>query len=132
VPIFEHYAEEAQRIEQEIVRHGIALGIDWNDPVAVRTLAREALALHPAEGGRVSLGDTPDARAKLEIFGLAQLMLKVMAESADENVETHGGDVWKAFGRALWLESGLPDYDMTTAGVRNSRPASEAGKGTEK
>jgi hypothetical protein len=133
VPIFEHYAEEAQRIEQEIVRHGIALGIDWQDVAAVRALAREALALHPADGEKVSLGDTPEARAKLEIFGLAQLMLKVMAESADNDIHTHGGEVWKAFGRALWQESGLPDYDeATTAGVRNSKSASEAGKGTEK
>jgi hypothetical protein len=109
MPIFEHYAEEAKRIEQEIVRHGIVLDIDWQDEVAVRTLAREALALHPADGTKVSLGDTPESRTKLEIFGLAQLMLKVMAESAEENVTTHGGDVWKAFGRALWLESGQHD-----------------------
>jgi hypothetical protein len=131
VPIFEHYAEEAKRIEQEIVRHGIALGIDWQDEIAVRTLAREALALHPADRAKVSLGDTPEGRAKLEIFGLAQLMLKVMAESAADDMETHGGDVWKAFGRALWLESGLSDY-AATAGDRNNRSASEAGKGTEK
>jgi hypothetical protein len=132
MPIFEHYAEEARQIEDEIVRHGIVLGVDWHDELAVRTLAREALALRPADGSKVSLGDTPEARAKLEIFGLAQLMLKVMAESADDNVETHGGDVWKAFGRALWLESGLADYDAARAGERNSRSASEAGKGTEK
>lgn len=114
MPIFEHYAEEAQRIEQEIVRHGIVLGIDWSDPVTVRALAREALALHPADGEKVSLGDTPEARAKLEIFGLAQLMLKVMAESADNDIETHGGEVWKSFGRALWLEAetrGAPRQD---------------------
>jgi hypothetical protein len=131
VPIFEHYAEEARRIEQEIVRHGIVLGIDWQDEVAVRTLAREALALHPADGAEVSLGNTPESRAKLEIFGLAQLMLKVMAESAEENVTTHGSDVWKAFGRALWLESGQGDY-TANAGNRNSRSTAVAGKGTEK
>jgi hypothetical protein len=131
MPIFEHYAEEAQLIEQEIVRHGIVLGMDWQDQVAVRTLAREALACRPAEGEKVSLGDTPEQRAKFKIFGLAQLMLKVMAESADDDIETHGGDVWKAFGRALWLESGQADY-ATVAGERNNSSASEAGKGTEK
>lgn len=99
---FEHHAEEALRIEQQIVRQGIALGIDWSDEAAVRALAREALdchidARHPA---------TPENMEKLELFGLAQLMLKVMTESADEfDVHTHGGPVWKAFGRALWLES---------------------------
>jgi len=131
LPIFEHFAEEARRIEQEIVRHGIVLGIDWQDAVAVRTLAREALACHPADGDEVSLGDAPEKRAKLAIFGLAQLMLKVMAESAAENVVTHGGEVWKTLGRALWAESGQADY-ATTAGERNNRSASEAGKGTEK
>jgi hypothetical protein len=131
VPIFEHYAEEAGRIEREIARHGIVLGIDWADGVAVRTLAREALAYHPGEDGKVSHGDTPEWRTKLELFGLAQLMLKVMAESAADNIETHGGDVWKAFGRALWLESGLGDY-TDRVGDRNSRSASSAGSGTEK
>ncbi len=106
MPIFEHYAEEARRIEAEIVRHGIVLGIDWSDPVAVRALAREALAYHPGDAEKVSRDATPEWRAKLELFGLAELMLKVMAESAADNIETHGGDVWKAFGRALWLESG--------------------------
>ena len=105
MPSFEHYAEEARQIETEIVRHGIALGIDWDDRVAVQALAREALAYHPGDNEKVSHGDTPQWRAKLDLFGLAQLMLKVMAESADDNIETHGGDVWKAFGRALWEES---------------------------
>jgi hypothetical protein len=99
---FEHHAEEARRIEQQIVRQGIALGIDWDDAVAVRALAREALACHiDAEHPA-----TPANIEKLELFGLAQLMLKVMAESAnEEDLHTHGGPVWKAFGRALWLES---------------------------
>ncbi len=106
--MFENYAEEAQRIETEIVRHGIALGIDWNNEAEVRALAREALAYHP-DGGKVSHGDTPAWRAKQELFGLAQLMLTVMTESAEADIETHGGPAWKAFGRALWKESGLSD-----------------------
>jgi hypothetical protein len=104
---FENYADEALRIEREIVRSGIVLGIDWNDDVAVRTLAREALACHPGSGQTDCMSDSPEHRAKLAIFGLAQLMLKVMTESAGENMETHGGPAWKAFARALWRESGL-------------------------
>jgi hypothetical protein len=102
---FENYGQEAQRIEQEIIRHGIVLGINWDDPAAVQALAREALACHPGEPGCDP--DTPMQRAKIELFGLAQLMLTVMAESADADIATHGGTVWKAFGRALWRESGL-------------------------
>jgi hypothetical protein len=104
---FENYAEEAQRIEREIVRQGIVLGIDWDDEPAVRMLAREALACHPGNGQAECQPDTPEKRARIQLFGLAQLMLKVMTESADENMETHGGPVWKAFARALWHESGL-------------------------
>jgi len=104
MPNFEHYAEEARRIEQEIVRLGIALGIDWGDEVAVRALARRALAYRPDEPDNTL--DALERRTRLELFGLAQLMLNVMAQSAEEGMETHGGPVWKAFGRALWLESG--------------------------
>jgi hypothetical protein len=127
--MFENFAEEARRIEQEIARHGVILGIDWDDSAAVRALAREALACHP--GTKVSRDGTPSGRAKLELFGLAQLMLTVMTESAYENIETHGGPVWKAFGRALWIESGLGSQ-ASTAGELNSNSDSVAGKGTEK
>jgi hypothetical protein len=103
MPAFENYGEEARRIEQEIARHAVMLGLDWNDEIAVHALAREALAFH---AGSSDLPLThPENRAKLELFGLAQLMLKVMTESAGENIETHGGPAWKAFGRALWQES---------------------------
>jgi len=103
--VFENYDLEARRIEQEIVRYGVALGIDWSDDMAVNALAREALACHA--GNVEGLSATAENRAKVELFGLAQLMLKVMTESAGENIETHGGPAWKAFGRALWRESGL-------------------------
>jgi hypothetical protein len=105
MPNFEHHAEEARRIEQEIVRLGIALGIDWADEVGVRALARQALAARQDNLGQIH--DALERRTRLELFGLAQLMLRVMAESAtEEGIETPGGPVWKAFGRALWLESG--------------------------
>lgn len=101
--LFENYGEELLGIEREIIRHGVALGIDWNDPVAVDRLAHEAIAYRQ---NTTNLdGNRAEDRAKLEIFGLAQLMLNVMAESAGEGVEMHGGAVWKALGRALWRAS---------------------------
>ena len=98
---FENYARQAQELEREIVRHGIALGIDWEDPAAVRLLAREALAHHAA--ATVRPGDT-ETLAREELFGLINLMLRVMAESAGNGIETHGGPAWKALARALWAE----------------------------
>lgn len=106
MPDFEPYGEEARQIETEIVRHGIALGIDWDDAGAVRDLARQALDCHLS--GTVPPECTMDdirSRARIELFGLVQLMLKVMTESAMEESEfTHGGPVWKTFARALWAE----------------------------
>lgn len=40
---FENYEEATRKIEHEIERMGVALGIDWSDEAQVRELAREAL-----------------------------------------------------------------------------------------
>jgi hypothetical protein len=48
-----------------------------------------------------------DARlmGKMDLFGLAGIMLRTMEESATVGVESHGGPAWKAFARALWNEA---------------------------
>ena len=92
-------------IEQEILRKGVAIGIDWTDEVQVALLAREALDYHrnPRRYREPHLVVThPREAAKLELFGLAALMLKTMEESANDDFEAHGGEVWKTFARALW------------------------------
>ena len=113
MPVFENYSREAQEIEREIVRKGFVLGIDWEDEAQVRALAREALACKDIE-------DNPDCRltdarslAKIELFGLAQLMLTVMRQSADEGMQSHGVPAWKALARALWQEEELHDSGAT-------------------
>lgn len=107
---FENYSREAAQIEHEIETKGIILGIDWNDDVQVRQLAREAL---DCKLGDIDCEpDEPLDRARLELFGLAQLMLTVMRESANEDIDTHGGPAWKAFARALWAE-----HDLRQAGL---------------
>ena len=104
--LFENYRQEADAIEKEIERKGVALGIDWSDEVQVRALAREALA---DAGGAASQAarhlDDRDALTRAELFGLAALMLKTMEQSAQEGMHTHGGPIWKTFGRALWQEA---------------------------
>ena len=102
---FENYAREAQRLEPEIATKGIILGIDWNDPVQVRELARQALDCRI--GAIDCEPDDPADRARLELFGLIQLMLTVMKESADDQIHTHGGPLWKTLARALWAEHDL-------------------------
>lgn len=100
---FEHYDQEAEGIERQIASMGVALGIDWSDEARVRELAREALEVHAGE--LVLQPGDRQALAKANLFGLAGLMMKIMAESADHGIHTHGGTAWKAFGRALYLET---------------------------
>jgi hypothetical protein len=104
---FEDYATEAAQLEIEIARKGAIIGIDWNNSAQVHKLARQALASH---GETIQLDvpmASPEGIAKIELFGLAQLMLKVMQRSAEDNLLTHGGPVWKTFARALWDEAEL-------------------------
>jgi hypothetical protein len=106
MPAFENYIREATEIEREIARRGLVLGIDWEDEVQVQALAREALDYKDAERTTLDArGKDAKVLAKIEIFGLAQLMLSVMRQSADEGMFTHGGEVWKALARALWKEA---------------------------
>jgi hypothetical protein len=102
--LFENYARESRDIEQAIARKAMVLGIDWDNEVQVRLLAREALDCHIAAGEPGCAPEDALRIAKLELFGLAHLMLKVMEESASNGMLTHGGPVWKTFGRALWEE----------------------------
>ena len=102
---FENYSREARQLEHEIERKGVVLGIDWDDAMQVRDLAREAL---DCKLGRNNCDpDDPLERSRIELFGLAQLMLKVMTESAGDDMLTHGGAAWKAFAHALWAEHDL-------------------------
>ena len=103
---FENYVREAEEIEREIVRKGLVLGIDWDDEVQVSTLAREALHCRDLGGNPECRPDDPKSLARIELFGLAQLMLTVMRQSADDGMLTHGGPVWKVLARALWRETG--------------------------
>jgi len=102
---FENYGAEAVQIEHEMVRKGIALNIDWSDEAQLRMLAREALVHGHEQISLAARSDDFSGRAKADFFGLAQLMLKVMQDSAAEGFQTHGGPAWKAFGKALWAEA---------------------------
>ena len=105
----ENYSREAQQIEHEIATKGVILGIDWDNAVQVRELARQALDCRL--GAIDCEPDEPLDRARLELFGLAQLMLTVMKESAEQDIDTHGGPAWKSFARALWAEHDLRRAD---------------------
>ncbi|MDP2822094.1 MAG: hypothetical protein Q8O52_05365 [Sulfuritalea sp.] len=104
---FENYAREAGQLDREIERKGVILGIDWTDEAQVRALAREAIECRMDPEHPECTSSDPKTRARVELFGLAQLMLTVMKESARVDMHTHGGAAWKAFAHALWTEHDL-------------------------
>jgi hypothetical protein len=97
---------KSRRSNRKIERKGIVLGIDWEDDAQVRRLAREALD-HASGEAKISTTSPVDHQlmAKLDLFGLAGIMLRTMEESATVGVESHGGPAWKSFARALWAEA---------------------------
>ncbi len=99
---FENYVRETAELELELKRKGVALNIDWNNSIQVRELAREALDYKP--GISYAVHDHTDEATRVALFGIAQLMLKVMTESAEDHMLSHGGPAWKAFAKALWAE----------------------------
>lgn len=104
---YEFFSEETHALEQQIVRMGIALGIDWSDEAQVRELAREALRDGSKDIHEAAKHKDYRLMAKAELFSVAALMLRVMEKSADqESAMAHGGPAWKAFARALWAENG--------------------------
>jgi hypothetical protein len=110
--IVENYGMEVARIEREIERKGVILGIDWDHPAQVQELAHQAFHCHT--GAPDCDVDDPVQRARVELFALAQLMLAVMAESAENGIESHGGALWKTFARALWREKEQSDAGKVT------------------
>lgn len=102
---FGHYDRTAQQVEREMIRRGVALGLDWTDALAMRALAHEVLSCTSA--CRLDMLRDPDRarRSKGELFALSELMLATMRQSAQIGVHTSGGPVWKAFGRALYEEA---------------------------
>ncbi len=100
-------SERASKLEVEIERMGIALGINWNDNFQVHQLAKEALE-HAQEALEQYAHDRSNfqLRAKVELFGLAAMMMNLMKESAGKGIHTHGGTAWKALFRAMMEESG--------------------------
>lgn len=102
---FGHYERDAVELEREILKRGFLLDLDWDDEVALRTMAREALTCTPECNVQMLRDPDPKRRARAELYALAMLMLEVMRQSAEIGVHTHGGPAWKAFGRALIEEA---------------------------
>lgn len=98
---FENFAHNAAQISLEIERKLVALGIDADNQLALRALARDILAYKHQPGYRPA---SIEEEARQNLFGLVALMLRNMREGADLDREVSGSPIWKALARALWSE----------------------------
>lgn len=100
----EKLAAEAKNIEAEIIAKGKILGIDWANGSAVRSLAQQSLASHDATLPIGFSMSSPEGMAKIELFGLAQMVLKVVQQGDEEETLALGGPIWSTFAKALLAE----------------------------
>ncbi|MBI4938004.1 MAG: hypothetical protein HY846_07280 [Nitrosomonadales bacterium] len=99
----ENHWAEVRHIETELQRKMIALGLDWHDDAAMTMLAEECKVFGPAGAGAAFASNDRERIAKAEIFALASLMFRTMESAAIEGREVHGGEVWKAFSKHLYI-----------------------------
>ena len=104
----ENHYDEISSIETELMRHMIALGLDWHDEVSMIHLAAECKAFGPVQANAAYASHDRTQKTKAELFALASIMLKTMASAASENREVHAGEVWKALGKHLYDDYPLP------------------------
>ncbi len=94
--------EKAHELEIALERAGVALGVDWEDEAQILSLAQESLNhLRETVVDYEHHHDDFQLKAKMQLFGVACLMTRLMAEGTMKGIETHGGQAWNAFYRAL-------------------------------
>jgi hypothetical protein len=98
----ENHRDEVSQIETELMRHMIALGLDWHDEAAMTQLASECKVFGPADAQAAYASNEQRLITKAELFGLASVMIRTMENAALEQRDVHGGEVWKAFGKHLY------------------------------
>ena len=103
--VLTEWLEDVALLEHAIAAKLVVLGVDWQDEAALRQLAREIFRCQDrAALQRCLYSSNLQERVLAELVGLSQLMLHLMAHSAQEGVELHAGPIWKAFARALYQE----------------------------
>jgi hypothetical protein len=98
----ENHWDEVARIETELEKKMIGLGLDWRDPVAMARLAGEYKAFQPQDLQAAYQSHNRAQITKAEIFALASTMLATMESAALIDRDVHGGEAWKAFGKHLY------------------------------
>lgn len=98
----ENHWDEVYQIEIELMRHMMALGLDWHDEAAMTQLASECKVFGPANAQAAYASSEQKQITKAEFFGLVSVMIRTMESAARDGRDVHGGEVWKAFGKHLY------------------------------
>lgn len=98
----ENHWDEVSKIETQLMRYLMALGLDWHDEAAMLQLASECKIFGPVQAQAAYATNEQRLITKAEFFGLASVMMQAMENAARENRDVHGGEVWKAFGKHLY------------------------------
>ena len=99
----ENHWSEVRQIETEIARYMIALGLDWQDEAAMTQLATECKVFGP-DNARAAFASKDQQRInKAQLFGLVSTMIQTMKSAALDERDVHGGEIWKAFAKHLYV-----------------------------
>lgn len=98
----ENHWDEVSQIETELMRHMIALGLDWHDETAMARLATECKTFGPANAQAAYASNDRQRKTKAELFALTSVMIRTMESAARDDRDVHAGEVWKAFGKYLY------------------------------
>jgi len=98
----ENHWDEVGQIEIEMIRHLLALGIDWHDDAAMKRLADECKKFGPKQAKAAYASQDRTQKTRAEFFALISVMLRTMENAAEENRDVHAGDVWKALAKHLY------------------------------
>jgi hypothetical protein len=98
----ENHWDEIVQIEKELLRHLLALGINWQDEAAMKQLATECQNFGPTNAQAAYAAQDARQMTKAEIFGLVSIMMRTMESAARDERDVHGGPVWKALARHFY------------------------------
>ena len=98
----ENHWDQVSQIETELMRHMIALGIDWHDEIAMQKLASECKVFGPGNAQAAYVSNEQKQITRAELFGLVSVMLRTMESAALEGRDVHGGEVWKSLGKHFY------------------------------
>lgn len=85
------------------MRHMMALGLDWHDDAAMTQLASQCKVFGPTNAQAAYASHEQRLITKAELFGLVSVMIQTMENAAREGRDVHGGEIWKALGKHLYI-----------------------------